>query len=158
VPNVEAIYEALKEMKLNNIHIEITNLVIPKMGDSLERIKQMATWIKNYLGADTPFHLLRFHPDYRMTTVPATPIKTLEDAWITAKEAGLHYTYLGNVSGHPAENTICPKCDEVVIKRQNFEITKWNLTADMKCPVCGQAIPIEGQFHSSNSAFPYGLF
>ncbi len=158
VPNVEAIYEALKELKLNGVHVEITNLIVPKIGDSLEHIKDMATWIVNYLGKDTVFHLLRFHPDYKMTTLPATPLDTMEKAYMTAKEAGLPFTYMGNVPGHPGENTYCPNCGEVVIKRYSFEITKWNLTKDMRCPVCGQGIPIKGRLYHSGSAFPYALF
>jgi pyruvate formate lyase activating enzyme len=157
VPNVSAIYDALKELKLDGVHIEITNLVIPKVGDSLEGIRAMAKWIKNYLGKDTPFHLLRFHPDYKMTTVPATPVETLEKAYMASKEAGLNYTYLGNVPGHPAENTYCPNCNEPVIKRYSYEITRWNLTKDMRCPVCGHNIPIKGRLHPKGSTFPYAL-
>jgi pyruvate formate lyase activating enzyme len=158
VPNVEAIYEALKELKLGGVHIEITNLVVPKIGDSMDKIKKLATWIKDYLGPDTPFHLLRFHPDYKMTTLPATKVEDLEKAYMTAKEAGLNYVYLGNVPGHPSENTYCPNCNEVIIKRFSFEITQWNLTRDMRCPVCGQKIPIKGKLYQSNLRFPYALF
>jgi len=157
VPNVSAIYDSLKELKLDGVHIEVTNLVIPKVGDSIERIREMAKWIKNYLGKDTPFHLLRFHPDYKMTTVPATPIETLEKAYMTSKEAGLNYTYLGNVPGHPAENTYCPNCNEPVIKRYSYEITRWNLTKDMRCPVCGHNIPIKGRLHPKGAASPYAI-
>jgi pyruvate formate lyase activating enzyme len=158
VPSVKPIYEALKELKLNGVHIEITNLVIPKIGDSMDEIKKMATWIKDYLGRDTPFHLLRFHPDYKMTTVSATSIETLERAYMISKNVGLNYTYIGNVVGHPAESTYCPNCNELVIKRYNFEVTKWNLTKDVRCPVCGREIPIKGKLHSSGGAVPYALF
>jgi pyruvate formate lyase activating enzyme len=158
VPTVKPIYEALKELKLHGVHIEITNLVIPKIGDSMDKIKEMAIWIKDYLGRDTPFHLLRFHPDYKMTTTPATPIETLEKAYMTCKNVGLNYPYIGNVSGHPAENTYCPNCDEPIIKRYSFEITQWKLTPDMKCLVCGQYIPIKGKLHQVSSKFPYALF
>jgi pyruvate formate lyase activating enzyme len=158
VPDVDPIYETLKELKLQGVHTEITNLVIPRIGDSLNRIKYMATWIRNFLGKDTPFHLLRFHPDYKMTTVPATPVDTLEKAYMTAKEAGLDYVYLGNVPGHPSENTYCPNCSELVIKRYSFEITRWNLTKDMHCPVCGAHIPIKGELHPTGASFPYALF
>jgi len=158
VPNVEAIYEALKELKLNGIHIEITNLVVPKIGDSMDKIKKLATWIKDYLGEDTPFHLLRFHPDYKMTTLPATKVEDLERAYMTAKQAGLNYVYLGNVPGHPSENTYCPNCNEAIIKRFSFDITQWNLTSDMRCPVCGRQIPIKGKVYQSNLRFPYSLF
>ncbi len=80
VPSVEPIYEALKELRSNGVHVEITNLIVPKIGDSMDRIKEMANWIKNYLGKDTPFHLLRFHPDYKMTTIPATSSESLRES------------------------------------------------------------------------------
>jgi len=158
VPSVEPIFEALKEMRRNNIHIEITNLVVPKTGDSIERVKQLAAWIRDAIGKDTPFHLLRFHPDYQLTTTVATPVETLEKTYVAAKDAGLNYVYIGNVPGHPCENTYCPNCNEPVIKRYSFEITKWNLTKDMRCPVCGHEIPIKGKLHASGYSYPYALF
>jgi len=158
VPSVEPVYECLREMRRNGIHVEITNLVVPKIGDSLEKIKELAVWIRDNLGKDTPLHLLRFHPDYQLTTIPSTPIETLEKAYITAKDAGLNYVYIGNVPGHPSENTYCPNCNELLIKRFSFEITKWNLTKDMRCPVCGKEIPIKGKLHPGGYAYPYALF
>ncbi len=158
VPRVEPIYEALKELKRNGVHIEITNLVVPKIGDSMDKIKEMAKWIKDNISQDTPFHLLRFHPDYKMTTTPATTVEEMEKAYMTARNAGLHYVYLGNVPGHPSENTYCPKCNELLIKRYSFEITQWNLTKDMRCPVCSNPIPIKRTLHQSGGSFPYALF
>ena len=158
VPSVQPIFEALIEMKRHDIHIELTNLVVPKTGDSIEKISQLSTWIKDALGKETPLHLLRFHPDFQMTTSSATPIETLEKAYVAAKNAGLNYVYIGNVPGHPAENTYCPNCNELVIKRYSFEITKWNLTKDMRCPVCGQEIPIKGKLHTSGNPYPFALF
>jgi pyruvate formate lyase activating enzyme len=145
-------------MKRNDIHIEITNLVVPKTGDSIERLKELAAWIRDALGKDTPFHLLRFHPEYQLTTIPSTPIKTLEKAYAAVKEAGLNHVYIGNVPGHPYENTYCPNCNELLIKRFSFEITKWNLTKDMRCPACGREIPIKGKLHTSGYSYPYALF
>ena len=158
VPSVEPIYEALKEMRRNDIHIEITNLIVPKIGDSIERVKELASWIVENLGKNVPFHLLRFHPDYKLTTIPSTSIETLEKAYSAAKAAGLNYVYIGNVPGHPCENTYCPSCNELLIKRFGFEITKWNLTKDMHCPVCGEEIPIKGKLHPSGYSYPYALF
>jgi len=158
VPSVEPIFIALREMKRNSIHVEVTNLVVPKTGDSIDNVKQLAAWTKDNIGKDTPFHLLRFHPDYRMTITPSTPVETLEKTYVAAKEAGLNYVYVGNVPGHPCENTYCPSCNEPVIKRYGFEITKWNLTRDMRCPVCGHDIPIKGRLHASGSTYPYTLF
>jgi len=158
VPSVEPIFECLKEMKRQGIHIEITNLVVPKIGDSIDQIVKLATWIKETLGEDTPFHLLRFHPDYKLTDIPSTPIQTLEKAYAAAKSVSLNFVYIGNVPGHPAENTYCPSCNELLIKRFSFEIVKWNLTKDMRCPVCGREIPIKGKLHPSGYAYPYALF
>ncbi len=158
VPSVEPIFETLVEMRKNNIHIEITNLVVPKVGDSIERIEELAKWIKNALGKDTPFHLLRFHPDYKLTATPATSIETLEKALLAAKNEELNYVYIGNVPGHPSENTYCPNCNEMVIKRFGFEITRWNLAKDSRCPVCGQNILIRGKLHASGYGYPYALF
>jgi len=158
VPSVEPIFECLKEMNRQGIHIEITNLVVPKIGDSIDQIVKLATWIKETLGEDTPFHLLRFHPDYKLTDISSTPIQTLEKAYAAAKSVGLNFVYIGNVPGHPAENTYCPSCNELLIKRFSFEIVKWNLTKDMRCPVCGREIPIKGKLHPSGYAYPYALF
>ena len=158
VPNVDHIFEALKELKLTGVHIELTNLVVPKIGDNIERIRKLAKWVKDYLGVDTPLHLLRFHPDYKLTTIPATDVQDLERAYLTAKNEGLNYVYLGNMPGHPSENTYCPNCDTAVIKRYGFEITQWNLTPDLHCPVCAQAIPIKGKVWQNNLRYPYSLF
>ncbi len=158
VPNVKHIYLTLKELRLAGIHIEITNLVIPQKGDSMDRIREMAKWIRKNLGADTPFHLLRFHPEYKMESTPATSVQTMEQALLTAKNQGLHYVYIGNVPGHAGENTYCPNCDTPVIKRDAFDITQWNLSPDMKCPVCGNAIPVKGRFYQNPQRYPYALF
>ncbi len=158
VPNVQPIYDLLKELKLQGVHIELTNLVVPKIGDSPDRLRTMAKWIKDYLGPDTPFHLLRFHPDYKLTTVPATSVQEMEQACLTARNQGLNYVYIGNVPGHAAENTYCPNCDTAVIRRTGFDITQWNLTADMHCPVCGHPIPIKGKVYQNNLRYPYAIF
>ncbi|MGE5555571.1 MAG: AmmeMemoRadiSam system radical SAM enzyme [Methanocella sp.] len=158
VPDVKPIFETLKELRLSGVHIELTNLVVPRSGDSMDRIRELAAWVHDNLGADTPLHLLRFHPEYKMTTIPATSVQTMEQALLTAKNQGLRYVYLGNVPGHAAENTYCPNCDTAVIRRYGFDITQWNLTEDYKCPVCGQQIPIRGKPYQNHQRFPYALF
>ena len=151
VPTVEPIYATLKEMKSNNIHIEVTNLIVPNIGDSTERIRELATWIKKNLGKDTPFHLLRFHPNYRLDNIRSTEPRTLEEAYQASREAGLNYVYLGNLTGHRYENTYCPNCHELLIKRFSFEIISWNIKEDKRCPNCGQMIPILGEFQKRGS-------
>jgi pyruvate formate lyase activating enzyme len=157
VPSVEPIYESLREMKKHHIHVEVTNLVVPKIGDSIERIRELATCIRDNLGKDTPFHLLRFHPNYQVTDIPSTSLKTLEQACEASSEVGLNYVYMGNVPGHRYENTYCPNCRELLIKRFGFEIEKWRLTKDMRCPACGHTIAIKGQFNPSGFSYPYTL-
>lgn len=155
VPSVEPIYESLKEMKKCDMHIEVTNLVVPKIGDSMETIRELAMWIRDNLGKDTVFHLLRFHPNYQVTEIPSTPLETLEHACDVSREIGLNYVYMGNVPGHRYENTYCPNCGELVIKRFSFDIVKWHLTKDMRCPACGQKIAIRGQFYPGGVSYPY---
>jgi pyruvate formate lyase activating enzyme len=146
VAKVQPIYDSLKEMKANNIHIEITNLVVPRIGDSLDRIMELSKWIMENLGSEVPFHLLRFHPDYVLTDLPATPQSTLEKAREIAKSEGLRYVYTGNMPGHEGENTYCPNCGELLVSRYGFSIEEWKIKDDMKCPKCGELIAIKGKY------------
>jgi pyruvate formate lyase activating enzyme len=100
---------------------------------------------------------LRFHPEYKLTELASTPIETLEKAHNISREVGLHYVYIGNVPGHPYENTYCPNCHELVIKRFSFEIVKWNLTKQMQCPKCGYDIAIKGSFEPTGFSHPYAI-
>ena len=147
VPSVEPVYDCLRELKKHKIHIELTNLVVPKYGDSDEQLGKLATWIVENLGADTPFHLLRFFPNFDLVDIPATQVQTIEKALRIAKESGLKYVYAGNIPGHDGENTNCPKCNKTVIERYGFTISKWNLKPDNTCINCGEKIPIEGYYH-----------
>jgi len=147
VPSVEPIYECLRAMKKQNIHIEITNLIVPKYGDSEESLQKLAVWVKENLGEDTPMHLLRFFPSYEMSTLPQTPIKVVEKARMIVEEAGLRYVYTGNTPGNDGENTYCPTCHELLVARYGFTITEWRLGDDMNCPRCSTKIAIKGKWH-----------
>lgn len=151
VSSVEPIYECLKEMKRQNIHIEITNLVIPRIGDSIERLRELARWIRTNLGEDTPLHLLAFRPEYKITSLPSTPVETIEQAIYSARDEGLHYVYGGNVPGHKSENTYCPKCRSLVIERLGLDILDWNLDPENRCVKCGTAIPIKGSYRRAKA-------
>jgi len=157
VPSVEPIFESLKEMKRCGIHIEITNLVVPRIGGSIEKIKELASWIRENLGEDTPFHLLRFHPDYRMDEIPSTDVKTLEEAYEASRKEGLNYVYLGNIPGHGYENTYCPECQELLIRRYGFDVIKWNITEDTRCPKCGKRIAVKGKLHKGSFSVPFSI-
>ena len=144
VGGAEPIFEAVEELKKKGVFIEITDLVIPQIGDDLEEAKKLAKWVYDALGPDTPMHFLRFHPDYKLMHLPWTPVEVLEKHWEVAREVGLKYVYLGNVPGHPLENTYCPGCGRVVIRRYGFDILEWNLDKDNRCKFCGYKINIVG--------------
>jgi pyruvate formate lyase activating enzyme len=141
----EPILETISGLHKNGVHIEITDLVIPQIGDNLEAAKNLLKKIMDILGPDVPIHFLRFHPDYKLDYLPWTPVKTLEAHYKLAKEMGFNYVYIGNVPGHPYENTYCPKCGNMVIRRDGFRILEWHLTEDMRCNDCGYKLPIKGK-------------
>jgi len=150
IPDAGPIFQTLLEMKQRTrVHIEITDLIVPNAGDSLVAAEKLCRWVYDNLGPDTPVHFLRFHPDYKMMDFPHTPLTTLEKHHAIGKKAGLNYVYLGNVPGHPAENTYCPGCGEVLIGRYGYEITAYNLDAKNQCLKCGHKTPIVGPLSKS---------
>lgn len=149
VPQSEPIYESLIEMKKQGWWIEITDLIIPGIGDSEEDLARLAEWIAANLDPETPFHLLRFHPEYMLNNIPPTPVKTLEKLAEIAFKKGLKHVYLGNVWGHKLENTFCPSCGSLVVERRGFYISRWGLTKDFKCPRCNYTLRFKGVFHDS---------
>ncbi|PJC00607.1 AmmeMemoRadiSam system radical SAM enzyme [bacterium (Candidatus Moisslbacteria) CG_4_9_14_0_8_um_filter_36_20] len=138
VPSNKPIYEALKEYKKVGVHIEITDLIVPQIGDSMEELKKLVKWIRENLGEETPFHILKFFPTYLVRDLPMTPIETLEKAYEIAKSEGLKYVYLGNLEGEK-NNTYCPKCGKLLIVRAMME-TLENKIKKSKCPFCGKLI------------------
>ncbi len=146
IPNADPIFQTLLDTRdTKKIHIEITDLIVPEVGDNLDAARHLSRWVYDNLGPDTPIHFLRFHPDYKMMEFPWTPVETLEKHCAVAKEAGLKYVYIGNVQGHSLENTYCPGCGAVAIKRYGFDITGWYLDKDNKCKKCGYKLAIFGR-------------
>ncbi len=142
------IFQTLQEIRdKTKVHVEITDLVIPEIGDNVEEGRKLSRWVYENLGPDTPIHFLRFHPDYKLNHLPITPIETLERHHKVAKEEGLRYVYLGNVPGHPLEHTYCPECEEIVVRRHGFDILGWDLDKHNRCKHCGNPIPIVGKLN-----------
>ena len=148
VPSVDPVYDCLKALMKHGVHIEVTNLVVPKLGESEDRLRALATWVGDELGKDTPMHILRFYPSYELIDIPQTPASTIERAVRVVAETGMRYVYAGNLPGSKGENTYCPRCRELLVGRYGFTILKWNLTKDMACPKCGENVPITGVYHS----------
>ncbi|GAB4381329.1 MAG: AmmeMemoRadiSam system radical SAM enzyme [Calditrichia bacterium] len=119
---------------------EIVYLVIPTLNDKEKEFKELARWIKTNLGEDVPIHFTRFHPQYKLQNLPPTPQRTLERARDIALAEGIKFVYIGNVPGHPAENTYCPRCGQILIERRGFMILK-NRLINGQCPACNTDIP-----------------
>ena len=145
VPDPKPIFETLLEIKdKTKIHVEITDLVVPRVGDNLEYAKKLSKFLFDQFGPEMPIHFLRFHPDYKMMDFESTPVKTLERHCEIAKKEGLKYVYIGNVPSHPLEHTYCPECNNIAVKRFGFNIEQWNLDDKNCCKFCGNPIPIVG--------------
>jgi pyruvate formate lyase activating enzyme len=139
---LKPVLDSLKKMKERGIWLEITTLLIPGLNDSTEELKDIAAFILS-LGAETPWHISRFHPQFKRLETPSTPIDSLHRACLIGKEAGLKYVYSGNVPGDEGENTVCSNCKKLVIKRHGFRIID-NFLSGPACSHCGQKL--EGLF------------
>lgn len=134
---LKPVLNSLKILKKNKVWIELTNLVIPKKNDNLNEIEKMCKWIRENLGKDTPIHFSKFYPMYKMKDPKETPIQTLKEVYKIAKKY-LDFVYIGNVNLEE-NNTFCPKCNELIIKREGFEIIK-NIIIKNKCKFCKNKI------------------
>jgi len=137
---LQPVLNTLKTFAETGVWLEIINLVVPSWTDNLDMIKRMCNWLVENKLANSPLHFDRFHPDYKLTQLPATPIGVLTQARDIALAAGIKYVYIGNVPGLDAQNTFCPKCHEVVIERKGFTIVQNNLVKGA-CKKCGEKIP-----------------
>jgi pyruvate formate lyase activating enzyme len=137
---LKPVLDALVTMRKQGMWTEIVYLVVPTLNDGDEEFKGLARWIKAELGQDVPLHFSRFYPEYLLKNLAPTPISTLERAKAAADAEGLHYVYIGNVPGHPAESTYCPKCRQVVVKRNGYLVTEVRLLKG-KCRNCQSPIP-----------------
>jgi len=136
---LQPVLDSLRLMKQQGIWVEITTLVIPGLNDDPGELRELAAFIAQELGVDTPWHVSRFHPMYKMLDRGSTPVQTLERAWAIGKEVGLRYVYLGNVLGAREEHTYCWNCGKRVIARFGFSVRERRVR-DGKCEYCGAAI------------------
>lgn len=137
---LEPVLNTLKTLKEEGVWLEITNLLIPGANDSEQDIRKLCEWVKENLGPDTPIHFSRFHPMYKLTNLSPTPLSALIRAKNIAKETGLHFIYIGNVPQNIGENTLCPGCGELLIKRIGYQVLE-NHISEGKCSFCGKVIP-----------------
>ncbi|RMF54536.1 AmmeMemoRadiSam system radical SAM enzyme [Candidatus Woesearchaeota archaeon] len=135
---LQKVLDTIKSIKKRNIWMEITTLIIPGKNDGKEELRQLAEFIAS-VDKNIPWHVTAFHPDYKMLSSPSTTPETLRKAHDIGKEAGLSYVYTGNIPGIEYENTFCPECNEVLIKRFGMRVQENNIV-NSKCQKCGAKI------------------
>lgn len=135
---LQPVLDAMKVMKRLGIWLEVTTLVIPGLNDEDAELRDAAEFVANELGPDTPWHISRFFPAYKLTDVPPTPLATLRRAHEIGLEAGLHYVYEGNTTGEA--NTVCHVCGKTLIRRAGYRILWNHIQPDGCCPDCGTPV------------------
>ena len=116
------------------------SLVVPGHNDDPGDLRALSQWVYDYMGADTPMHFSRFHPTYKLDNLSPTPVETLETAVALARDVGMRYVYMGNVRGNDDENTTCPSCGAMLLRRNGYRTTVEQLR-DGRCAQCDEAIP-----------------
>lgn len=139
---LQPVLETLEYLKHEtDVWFEITTLLIPGYNDSDAEIEALTQWVVEKLGPDVPLHFTAFHPDFRMMDVPHTPPQTLTRARQIALRNGVRYAYTGNVHDGVGGSTYCHQCGRLLIGRDWYLLTAWNLTADGCCDQCGARLP-----------------
>ena len=142
--HLEPVLDTLLYLKNEtDVWYELTTLLIPGENDSEAEVEAMTQWIMEQLGPDVPLHFTAFHPDWKMMDTPSTPKDTLTRSREIALKAGLRYVYTGNVHDFKGSSTYCHDCDEILIGRDWYELSTWNLVrtgAGAACKKCGAEI------------------
>src|SRR3989344_486745 len=139
VHDVRPIYDIIKQFKKQRVHIEITNTIVPQVGDNTDQCKKVAEWINAEIGSEFPVHIMQFHYDPKLADIPMTPVSTLERCIEVTNNAGIRYVYIGGVPKHEMQNTICYNCREPLVIREGSKVKKVHLSKD-RCPNCGLRI------------------
>ena len=134
------VLESCKQIKAAGKWLEVATLIVPGLNDTTRELTAIARWIRTELGRDTPWHIERFTPKYKLLNRPQTPVATLEKAHTIGRREGLRFVYISNLAPHPANHTYCPRCRKPVIKRLGFKVIRNTLRSGC-CPHCNTKIP-----------------
>jgi pyruvate formate lyase activating enzyme len=134
--HLQPVLDTIAAIKELGIWLEVTTLVIPGENDSDEELSQIAEFLAE-MDKDIPWHISRFHPDYRFSDHTATPVETLRRAKDIGLRKGLHYVYLGNVP--EGADTYCYRCQKPIAERRYMATEKCHLP-NSRCPACGAEI------------------
>jgi len=147
-PKVRGVWELAAYARRQGVHIEVVSLLVTGVSDDETTVRWIIDQHLEALGPDVPLHFTRYFPA-RSFTAPLTPLDHMERAWRWAKDAGIHYVYLGNLRGR-GEDTHCPRCGSLLIRRQGFATLEVHLTEDNCCPHCRNPLPIVGRARPSS--------
>jgi len=123
------------------MHVEVVTNIVPTVNDDHETLSGIASWIAEKLGPQTPWHLTRFFPAQEYAHLAPTPRETLLRARELGREAGLHFVFLGNIDEPGGEDTVCPQCGAVAVRRHGYSVEVQALVAG-SCATCGQDLAI----------------
>lgn len=140
--DVSIVWRNAELAKKMGVHVEIVNLIIPGVNDDEATLREIIENHVKRLGVEVPIHFTAYYPAYEFKA-PPTPVEKLEEAYRVAKSFGVKYPYIGNVPGHKYENTYCPNCNRILIRRFGLFRVEVKLRADGRCPGCGELIPIK---------------
>jgi pyruvate formate lyase activating enzyme len=137
---IDNVLDTIRRLHQMDFWVEVVTLVVPGFNDSDDELKQMAEFVAS-VSCDIPWHVTAFHPDYKMTDPPRTPNTTLIRAYDIGKAAGLKHVYPGNTPGGVGdrENTYCPSCNKLLIRRRGFSVEENRMTGG-SCPDCSEKI------------------
>ena len=136
--HLQPVLDTLRYIKHEtDVWLELTTLIIPGENDSDAEINEMTQWVVENLGPDVPMHFSVFHPEWKMLDKPSTPPETVNRARGIALKNGVHYAYVGNMHDKEGDSTWCHHCGKLLIGRDWYQLSEWQLTVDGKCSDCG---------------------
>ncbi len=145
--HLQPVLETLEYIKHEtSVWLELTTLLIPGENDSEDELSQMTQWVVEHLGPDVPMHFTAFHPDWKMRNIPPTPPQTVQHARHIALENGVRYAYVGNMHDKAGDSTWCHQCQSLLIGRDWYRLSEWNLDKNGCCLQCGT--PCAGVFEA----------
>ncbi len=127
---------AMRARHVHGMHVEVVTNLVPGINDSDEELTAIASWISRELGPDVPWHVTRFVPHLEFAHLPPTPVADLERARDIGRAEGVRFVYVGNVDIPGGEDTVCPSCGTVVVRRRGFDAHVLDLADDGSCAVC----------------------
>jgi pyruvate formate lyase activating enzyme len=137
---LKPVLDSIRGLAARGVFLEVTTLLIPGKNDGETELRELTEFLAG-VDVDIPWHVSRFHPTYRMTDAPSTPLSSIERALRLGEEAGLRYVYPGNVGGGEGESTFCPACGTRVIERRLYQVVETRLRG-ASCAHCGERLPL----------------